>query len=169
MTWARENRGRDEARRLRQELVRVHRDCRAWRSRLRTTIAGQELVHSPGEAVAILRHAVCAEDATLHVLLKGTQPLFAHPAHMRTILRRQVGSGAFSRYMRDVFAAAEAYIENLEADSIGDTVDLSSVGLGKPTVGWVVRHFIVRELASALQSVTRSGPECIVHHDALRR
>jgi hypothetical protein len=133
------------------------------------TVAGQERVQSPGEAVAILRHAVCAEDATLHVLLKGTQPLFAHPAHMMTILQRQVGSGAFSRYMRDVFTAAETYIENLEADSVGDTVDLSSVGLGKPTVAWVVRHFMVLELASALQSVTRNGPECTVQHDTRTR
>jgi hypothetical protein len=53
MATERENQWQDEAMGLRRELARAHRDFRAWRSRHRMTIAGQDCAPSLGEAVAV--------------------------------------------------------------------------------------------------------------------
>ena len=133
---------------LRQELASAHQDLQAWRRQLLDG-AGQQWDADHLRKAALCAHAVCAEDATVHLILKGAQPLFTKPEHQMAVLQRQVGSDAFADYMRDVFAAAEAYVHELAPEALQAPLDLSDLGLGKHRVSWVVRRFIVLELASA--------------------
>jgi hypothetical protein len=149
MTTGRDNHNLDEATALGQELARLHRDFVAWRSRLLEVDGRDGHTRDPGDADAICAHAVFTEDATLHAVLEGAAPLFAKPKHRAAVLQRQVRSSGFANYMRNVFGAAEAYIERLGPDSLAQPVDLSSIGLGRPSVSWVINNFIILELTRA--------------------
>jgi hypothetical protein len=92
-------------------------------------------------------HAVCVEDATVHVLLKSVRPLFASPAHREAEEQWQANSEVFAVYMREVFQATEALVASLPADTIHRRIDLTYAGLGKPAVAWVLRRFVIDELS----------------------
>jgi hypothetical protein len=96
---------------------------------------------------AIRAHAVCVEDATVHLLIRNRCPLFASPRHEVAIRQWQLDSHAFAEYQREVFAAAEAFLRDLSAEAMHEQLDLTPIGLGRPTVGWVIAQFVVRELA----------------------
>jgi hypothetical protein len=94
-------------------------------------------------------HVVCVEDATVHVLLRHERPLFATTEYLEAVKQWQLDSCAFARYVRAAFAATERFLADLSADSVHQRIDLMPVGIGKPTVGWVISRFVVRELSSA--------------------
>jgi hypothetical protein len=132
---------------LRAQLGEVHR-------RLETSFTDwlQDLAPSAppprSQPVGVFIHAVTVEDTAVHTLLFGTPPLFATawagrgPAQYSTLDLAPIVS-----YARDVFRTTEAYLAGLSPAAVGETVDLSRLNLGHPTVGWVISRFIVLELA----------------------
>jgi hypothetical protein len=64
-------------------------------------------------------------------------------------------------YAQQVFAATDAYLAGLAPHEASQTVDLTRLGQGRPTVAWVVSKFVVLELAKIygeLASVAESRP-----------
>ncbi|MDQ6673046.1 MAG: hypothetical protein M3069_20285 [Chloroflexota bacterium] len=97
--------------------------------------------------VRLYVHAATVEDLVIHSLLRGVSPLFATiwqgkgPANYSTRDLEPIRS-----YAGDVFAASDAYLAALTPNTASETVDLSRMGLGHPTVAWVLSRFVVLEL-----------------------
>jgi hypothetical protein len=79
----------------------------------------------------------------VHVLLRQVPPLFADSEQRSAAFQAQPGSAAFGRYTRDVFAATDRYLAELTLEALRQRVDLSRVGLGKPTIGRVITRFVL--------------------------
>jgi hypothetical protein len=144
--------GSDMLVQLREDLAYVHRQLQyCWDVHHANSHHGAARCRP-----AIRAHAVCVEDATVHVLIRNLCPLFASPRHEVAIRQWQLGSEAFDEYQREVFAAAEAFLRDLSAEAIHERLDLTQMGLGRPTVGWVIARFVVRELARVCCSSDRA-------------
>jgi len=113
--------------------------------------------------VGLYAHAVCVEDATITALLQGGAPLFAtawahqvtwspppppsergHQAWASHVLAELA---AVRQYAAAVYAATDGYVAALSPEALGRTVELSSLGLGQPTVAWLLSRFVLGELA----------------------
>lgn len=137
----------DTARLLRAQVQEVHRELDA---RLTTWLLAlaPAAPHTGSHAVALYVHAATVEDVTVQSLLRGVAPLYetewpgSGPARYSTADLAPLFS-----YARQVFAATDGYLADLTADQAMQTVDLSRLGEGQPTVAWVVSKFIVLQLA----------------------
>lgn len=148
--------GQDAVVVLREEVARVHLDMEnCWRKYVADS--GSPSGSRFSDAAALYAHAICVEDATVHVLLRQVPPLFADSEHHSAAFQAQPGSAAFSRYRRDVFAATDRYLAELPLEALRQQVDLSRVGLGKPTIGRVITRFVVLELARICSELSRYG------------
>lgn len=107
---------------------------------------------------AAYAHLVTGEDAFVHGFLQGGAPLFAGEWAARTGLseppppdtewqawgaRVRVDLPAVREYARAVYAASDAYLAGLKDADLERKLDLSAVGLGEQTLGWVLGAGVV--------------------------
>jgi hypothetical protein len=120
----------------------------------------------PGKALPIgaaYAHYVTGEDWTIHTLFKGVAPLMAGPWAGRTGLsepppgpgddwstrfeewsrRVRVHLAAFRAYAKAVYEATDAYLSSLADADLSREVDLSAMGMGKQTVGFVLDNALL--------------------------
>jgi len=88
-------------------------------------------------------HALCIEDITMQSVLREVAPLF-------TWLWPDLGGppdeATLRQYARAVYASTDVHLVKLSADGLSRVVDLTKLGLGRHTVAWVIRRFVVTEL-----------------------
>jgi hypothetical protein len=105
--------------------------------------------------LALYVHAATVEDVTIHSLLRRVAPLYDRdwagrgPAHYSS-----TDLAPLRAYAHQVFAATDAYLAELGPFEASQTVDLSRLGQGRPTVAWVVSKFIVLQLAQIYGELT---------------
>ena len=120
----------------------------------------------PGKALPIgaaYVHYVAGEDWTVHSLFEGVIPLMAGPWAGRTgvsepqpgpgddwATRFQAGSRrvrvdlpAFRAYAKAVYEATDAYLASHPDAELTREVDLSAMGMGKQTVGFVLDNALL--------------------------
>jgi hypothetical protein len=102
---------------------------------------------------ATLAHLATGEDGFVNGLIRGGAPLFATTWSGKTGLSELPPEGAdwaewarelrididaFRRYAAAVCSAAEQYIASLTPADLDRAVDLSALGFGQQTLGWVL-------------------------------
>lgn len=107
---------------------------------------------------AAYAHLVTGEDGFVNAYLQGGAPLFAGEWAGKTGLseppppdrewqawgaRLTVDLPAFRDYARAVYAASDAYLAGLKDADLERRLDLSQVGLGEQTLGWVLGAGVV--------------------------
>ena len=113
----------------------------------------------PGTANSIAAtyvHALAGEDATIHVVLQGTTPRYASTWADKTGVNEiqplsspewarnvQVNLPPLFDYAQAVFAATDAYLANVGEIDFTQTVDLSNLGLGETTMGYIFNRFLL--------------------------
>ena len=101
--------------------------------------------------VRLYVHALLVEDITVQSVLRGNAPLF-------TWLWPDVGgpadTAALSDYARAVYGSTEAYLARLTSDGLSQVLDLSRLGLGQRTVAWIIRRFVLVELAHISSAIS---------------
>lgn len=132
-------------------------------------VSGEQAHWSPpGKANplgATYSHLVISEDAIINAILKGGAPLFATawagkaglselpplpgpgvtglPAWDQWARKVQVDLSALRQYAQAVYAASDEYLASLADDALSRPVDLSAIGLGQQTVGWMLSNTVV--------------------------
>ena len=126
--------------------------------------AGQAHWSPPGSANplgATLAHLITGEDAFVGGMLAGKGPLGTGAWADRTGLsepppppfppkpwnewgrRLRVDLEALRGYGIAVFAATDEYLASLDDGNLARTMDLSVVGLGEQTLGWVISNAVL--------------------------
>jgi len=117
---------------------------------------------SPGKVRPIgsyYAHILIAEDIAVNAFLTGQAPLFASawaertgfdspqpgdPGQWLAWSNQAVSDVVSSRdYAKAVYAATEAYLGRINDTDLAQTVDLSAVGFGERTVGWLLSVFVL--------------------------
>jgi len=88
-------------------------------------------------------HALCIEDITIQSVLRNGAPLFTS---FWPNLYGPSDAAAVRQYARAVHASTGAYLAGLPSEGLSTIVDLGNLGLGRRTVMWVTRRFVVQEL-----------------------
>jgi hypothetical protein len=97
---------------------------------------------------ALYLHGATVEDVAVQTLLRHAPPLFSTVWTGSGVARyAPVDIDPIRSYADQVYAATETYLAELSLDEATRTIDLSRLNLGRPTVAWVVSHFVVLELA----------------------
>jgi hypothetical protein len=144
----------DAATLLRAQVREVHRELDDGLTDWLRTIA--PAAPPPGSrVVALYVHAATVEDVTVHSLLRQVTPVYETDWPGK-------GPGRYSltdlvplrAYAQQVFAATDAYLAGLSPEGISQTVDLSRLGQGRPTIAWVVSKFVVLQLAQIFGELT---------------
>jgi hypothetical protein len=132
---------------LRAQVREVHRELdEAFTAWLRALAPAAPPTGS--RVVALYVHAATVEDITIHSLLRQVAPVYetnwagSGPAHYTT-----ANLVPLRAYAQQVFVATDAYLARLAPHEAAQTVDLSRLGQGQPTVAWVVSKFNVLQLA----------------------
>ena len=129
-----------------------------------------EMAHwgPPGLALPIgaaYAHSVTTEDWLVNVLFRGGAPLFAGPHAGKTGIselppdpasakdwagefagwsrRVRIDLTAFRAYAQSVYASTDAYLSNAPDTELERPVDLSFVGMGMQSVGFVVNNAVI--------------------------
>ncbi|MGI9145222.1 MAG: hypothetical protein ACR2IK_01520 [Chloroflexota bacterium] len=121
-------------------------------------VAGLANPHSSpawSPAVGLYVHAMCVEDITIQLVLRDVAPLFTS---FCPSLGNHVDRSALARYARAVQASTDAYLAELSSDGLSHLVDLGTLGLGRRTVAWVIRRFVIGELAHISGEMSGSTP-----------
>jgi hypothetical protein len=122
--------------RLRQQVRQCHtaldEDAAAWLRKPRSPRLGLYL------------HALCIEDITIQSVLRERAPLFTS---FWPNVDSKADVAALRKYVEAVYAATDAYLVELPSDGLSRRVDLVKLGLGRHTVGWLTRRFVVQEVA----------------------
>jgi len=110
---------------------------------------------------ATYAHVVISEDRTIQGILRRHRPLYettfagkmglsepmptSEEWHNYADWTRKVhvDISAFREYARAVYAATDEYLASLTPEDLDRHLDLSGVGLGEDTVGWVLGRHIV--------------------------
>jgi hypothetical protein len=139
--------GLDAARLLRAQVREVHQELDEG---LTDWLRGLAPAAPPpgSRVVALYVHAATVEDVTIQSLLRQVTPIYEMDWAGR-------GPGLYSpadivplrAYAQQVFAATDAYLAGLSPDAASQTVDLTRLGQGRPTIAWVVSKFVVLQLA----------------------
>ena len=148
--------GLDTAGLLRAQLREVHRELdealTEWLSALAPAAPPKG-----SRVVALYVHAATVEDITIHALLREVAPVYeTHWA--------DAGPGRYSTtdlmplraYAQQVFAETDAYLAGLAPDEASQTVDLSRLGEGHPTIAWIVSKFVVLQLSQIYGELTNA-------------
>jgi hypothetical protein len=126
---------------MRREIRQCHTDLEAC--------AAMWLIQEPDGSKAwsararLYLHALCIEDITIQSVLRERAPLFAS---LWPDLSGPADLAALHTYARAVYSSTEAYFVELPADGLSRSVDLRKLGLGRRTVAWIARRFVVQEL-----------------------
>jgi hypothetical protein len=123
-----------------------------------------EQAHTPpaGSAhsiAAIYAHGILAEDGIINGMLRGGAPLFAAtwaatcgvPAPTMFLSEAwsrglRVDLEALRQYSQAVSQATEEYLAALSPTDLDEIKDLSAVGLGERTVGWMLNVLVAGHL-----------------------
>lgn len=116
----------------------------------------------PGKANplgATYAHAILGEDMMVNGLLKGSPPFVAMTFAGRAGLsepppapgqdigdwarRVQVDLTAAREYAQAVYKNTSDYISSLTDDDLQRTIDLTAMGLGKQSLGWVLGNIVI--------------------------
>ena len=151
--------GLDAAGVLRAQVRELHRELDEGLTEWLRSL-GSTAPPTAAHVVALYVHAVVVEDITIHSLLRRVAPVYETdwagkgPAHYST-----ADLAPLRAYAQQVFAATDAYLAGLAPDEASETVDLSRLGQGQPTVAWAVSKFVVLQLAQIYGELTHA-----VHH-----
>lgn len=101
-------------------------------------------------------HAVASEDAVIQMVLQGGTPLYASTWADKTGIseaqplstpewarRVQVDLPIMRGYVQAVHAATDAYLATLTDDDLGRVVDMSHLGMGQPTVSYILNRMLL--------------------------
>jgi hypothetical protein len=113
----------------------------------------------PGTAnplAATYVHAIASQDAVIHMVLQGGTPLYASEWADRTGVSEirplstaewartvQVDLPALHRYAQAVHAATDAYLATLTDADLARMVDLTNLGLGQVTAGYILNRLLL--------------------------
>jgi hypothetical protein len=127
----------------------------------------EEQAHAmpPGKAnslAASYAHLIVSEDLIVNGVLRGAPPMMASNYAGRTGLSEpmpmpgpewarysewardlRIDMPAFRAYASAVYAATDNYLAGVTDDDLDRTLDLSSLGLGTRTVGWVIGRLLI--------------------------
>jgi hypothetical protein len=108
---------------------------------------------------AIYAHSVLAEDGIVNGMLRGGPPLFAAewattcgvPEPTMSLSQEwsralRVDLEALRQYSRAVSQATDTYLDGLAQADLDEVKDLSQVGLGERTVGWMLNVLVAGHL-----------------------
>jgi hypothetical protein len=149
---------------LRAQVQEIHRELDAG---LDASLRGvPPVVSADAQVVALYVHAATVEDVTIQSVLRRVAPVYetdwagTGPARYSTTDLAPVRA-----YAGQVFAATDAYLASLGPGELTQQVDLSRLGMDRPTIAWVVSKFVVLqlskiygELSSAARAQRPSGP-----------
>lgn len=125
--------------------------------------------HPPATAVNSLggnyAHLPVIEDLVINAILKGGTPLFASswagktgmsalpplptpetpglPSWQAWSTQVDIDLNVLRSYTQATYAATEEYLASLSDEQLHQTVDLSGVGLGTPTIQWILSVVII--------------------------
>jgi hypothetical protein len=139
---------------LRAQVREVHRELdealTAWLRALAPAVPP-----NGSRVVALYVHAATVEDITINSLLRQVAPVYetnwagSGPGRYSTTNLMPVRA-----YAQQVFLTTDAYLARLAPHEASQTVDLSRLGHGQPTVAWVVSKFVVLQLAQIYGELT---------------
>ena len=108
---------------------------------------------------AIYAHALFAEDGVMNGMLRQSAPLFAStwsvrtgvaaPQHNLTLewaREAKPDLPALRHYAQAVYGATNDYLSTLTDDTLDKIIDLSGVGLGNRSIGWMLAALIAGHL-----------------------
>jgi hypothetical protein len=126
--------------RLRQQVRQRHTDLNvgaaAW-------LHGASISKPWPSRVRLYMHALCVEDLTIQSVLRDGAPLFT------SLWQNECGPPdlpALRQYAEAVYTSTDAYLGGLPSDGLSRIVDLAKLGMGRRTLAWVTRRFVVQEL-----------------------
>jgi hypothetical protein len=105
--------------------------------------------------VRLYLHALSVEDFTIQSVLREEVPLCLS---LWQNLDSPADVAALRQYARAVHAATDDYLAELPADGLRRMVDLSKLGLGRRTVLWIARRFVVQELGAICREIAGGSP-----------
>jgi hypothetical protein len=110
--------------------------------------------------VGLYVHAATVEDVTIQSLLRQVPPLYETDWSGNGPGRISMTDlSPLRAYAHEVFAATDTYLAGLSPDDVGRTVDLTRLGQGQPTVGWVISKFVVLQLAQIYGELTSAAQQ----------
>ena len=139
------------------------RDSAALLKSMTDDMSDEELQwNPPGTAhpvAATYAHAALATDWQLHSVILGGQPWYegdwagrsgvSEPQGHQTAewaKSVQIDREAFGPYAEAVFVAIGEYCDGLDEEALEQTVDMSNMGFGEPSMGWFFSHLVVNHL-----------------------
>jgi len=144
----------DAAGLLRAQVQEVHRGLEDGLAEW-LRVLGPAAPPRRSRVVALYVHAATVEDVTIHSLLHRLAPVYETDwAGKGPALYSTADLVPLRAYAEQVFAATDAYLAGLAPDEASQRVDLSRLGLGQPTVAWVVSKFVVLQLAQICGELT---------------
>jgi hypothetical protein len=113
-------------------------------------------------------HAVVSEDLLINGFLRRAVPLFAQPDwagknglsepmpnpgpgwenYGGWARRVQVDLPVLRRYAEAVYANTDQYLANLAPEELDQPVDMSQMGMGKPSLGWFLGSLVILHAAN---------------------
>jgi hypothetical protein len=139
--------GADAVRLLRAQVQEIHRELNEG---LTAAVGGVDPVAPAEEAliVSLYVHAATVEDVTVQSLLRRVAPVYETDWAGKGPARYSTTDLAPLRaYAEQVFTATDAYLASLGPGEVNQKVDLSRLGLGQPTVAWIVSKFVILQLS----------------------
>jgi len=130
-----------------------------WQEQTMADVTQEQLDwHPPGKANplgATYVHSVVAEDAIVHGVLVGDQPLFEGEWKGRTGISDPRPSSEFEwarevkvdleaarKYADAVYSFTDEYLASLEPDDLDRVLDLAEMGFGEKKVAWVLSSLL---------------------------
>jgi hypothetical protein len=153
--------GADAAALLRAQVAEVHRELDEGLAAWLRTLGPAATPPERSRVVARYIHAATVEDVTIQSLLRRVAPIYQTDWAGKGPGRYSTGDlDPLRAYARQVFAATEEYLAELGPDDLDEEVDLTRLGQGRPTIGWVVSKFVVLQLAQIYGELTSTFRTC---------
>jgi len=156
---------------LREQVKQVHQYVEGIMADVTPELAHW---HPPGTIVNSLggnyAHIIVAEDLVINAILKGGAPLFAStwagktgmstlpplptpetpglPSWQEWSTQVHIDLNALRSYAQATYAASDEYLATLSDEQLRRTLDLSGIGLGTPTVQWILSGVVVGHASS---------------------
>ncbi len=151
---------------LREQLKEVHQ----YVEEIMANVTPEQVHwHPAGTVVNTLggnyAHIILTEDLVINALLKGGTPFFAStwagktgmsslpplptpeisglPSWQEWSTQVHIDLNALRSYAQAAYAASDEYLATLSDEQLSQTVDLSWVGLGTPTIQWILSDVLV--------------------------
>ena len=147
---------------LQLQLREAHAFLEATMSDVTPELASHQPAGKANSVGVTYAHAVVAEDMLINGMLRQSPPLFATSDAGRTGLSEpmpspgpewaryadwtrtvQVALPALRQYAQAVYAASDQYLAGLSAEDLERPIDLSMVGMGNVTLGWMLSRLVI--------------------------